>query len=298
MTISIIIPTFNRLPLLKNALNALLNQNTYAATYEIIPVDDGSTDGTRTFLEKLAAAHPQVKPVFQSNKGPAAARNAGAAAAKGDVLAFTDDDCEASADWVQVIAETFHTAPDLAGIQGRTISDRAGITPLTHQIHNPNGHPAVPTCNAAYRKPVFDALGGFDTSFPSAHNEDADLAWRAAQLGEVLFVPNALVVHPPRPDAFKKHTRRMQMLKAEFYLYHKNKMLYRQNRRLNPWITIYGEVFFKHQLLKMKSLLRFAFRPALFSQGAALLVLNWVQLIALFPEFVKANRSAARVHHG
>ncbi|MCS7063994.1 MAG: glycosyltransferase family 2 protein, partial [Methylacidiphilales bacterium] len=84
---SVIIPTYNRAPLLKQTLDSVLNQS--FLDYEIIIVDDGSTDDTWQYLQSL-----RVKVTYyrQDNKGPAAARNLGAQHASGDYLAFLDSD--------------------------------------------------------------------------------------------------------------------------------------------------------------------------------------------------------------
>ena len=181
--ISVIIPTYNRKHSLKEALVAVLEQ--WTKNYEVIVIDDGSTDGTVQLLQEMKKAYKNLRFFTQPNQGPAAARNLGISHAKGQIIAFTDDDCEVSKTWVLMIRKSFELNPEVVALQGRTTTDREKITPFTHQIDNEHGFNTIPTCNAAYRMETLNKLGGFDTSFPFPHNEDADLAWRAAEIGKV-----------------------------------------------------------------------------------------------------------------
>src|SRR3989338_1972884 len=97
--ITIIIPTYNRKNMLKKCLHILLTQNYFNEKYEVIVVDDGSRDGTKEVVR--AFNNPQLRYYWQENKGPGAAINAGARIAKGDILAFTEDDCIVSKDWLK-----------------------------------------------------------------------------------------------------------------------------------------------------------------------------------------------------
>jgi glycosyltransferase involved in cell wall biosynthesis len=101
---SVIVPTFNRLPSLRNTLDSLFRQD--YSPVEIIVVDDGSTDATPLYLAELASAGA-IRHIRQENRGPAAARNAGAAIARGTIIGFTDDDCTLPADWVSDYVRTF-----------------------------------------------------------------------------------------------------------------------------------------------------------------------------------------------
>ena len=224
--ISVVMPTYNRKGSLREALVALLEQ--WTKNYEVIVVDDGSTDGTVQVLQEMSKEYKYLRFYTQSNQGPAAARNLGISHAKGKIIAFTDDDCEVSKTWVLMIRKSFELNPEVVALQGRTTTDREKITPFTHQIDNEHGFNTIPTCNAAYRTEILNRLGGFDTSFPFPHNEDADLAWRAAEIGKVKFIPEMTVHHPPRQDSFKKVSKRMRILESEFMLFYKNPVLYKK----------------------------------------------------------------------
>jgi glycosyltransferase involved in cell wall biosynthesis len=97
--ISAVVPTFNRIATLRQTLTALAAQD--YPDYEIIVVDDGSSDGTGDVVTR---EFPAVRYVRQPNRGPAAARNVGIRAALGDIVAFTDDDCLPPVDWLSRLA--------------------------------------------------------------------------------------------------------------------------------------------------------------------------------------------------
>lgn len=286
--ISVIVPTYNRKQLLGELLESLYKQTISESDYEVIVVSDGSKDGTADFVRQMQKIHKNLVFLEQENKGPATARNSGAGEANGKYLAYTDDDCVVAGDWLEKIIDAFETKK-IVGIQGRTTTYRELKTPLTHQIDNPNGHPALPTCNAAFRKEAFNQVNGFDCSFPYAHNEDADLAWRIKKIGEISFEPSVHVIHPPRKDSFKKLARRMKMLKSEFLLFYKDPESYRKYRNSSPWKTIYWEVFVKHQARNLKSMLRYFFKPHYFISGIALVFVWWVNLILLYPTYKEAE---------
>ena len=287
--ISVVIPTYNRAESLLHLLQSLQAQSIPSGSFEVIVVSDGSSDQTAEMVQSLQRLMCNLILIEQKNQGPATARNTGALKAKGKYIAFTDDDCLASKNWLKEILKAFDSK-NVIGIEGKTTSYINEKTPLTHQIENHTGHPALPTCNAAFQRWAFQAIGGFDTSFPYAHNEDADLAWRIKLLGQVSFEPSVHIIHPPREESFKKLARRMRILESEFLLFHKNPTLYKANRNQSPWATIYREVFMKHLTRHLKSYFKFITRPKLLIQGIALNVVWWISLILLFPTFRNADR--------
>lgn len=289
---SVVIATFNRRALLLRQLNALLSQDLPVSNYEVIVVNDGSSDGTIEMVHKLQAVHSNLILVNLHNSGPASARNAGARIARGRVLAFTDDDCVATPGWLHQILSPFDD-PSVVVVQGRTTTDSPRITPLTHQIEVLSLSSAVPTCNAAYRKDVFLARGGFDVRFRFAHNEDADLAWRIESSGKIAFEPGAQMQHPPRPDPIGKHLGWGRHLESEFALYCMHPDLYRQRRYRSPWITIYWRIFFIGQFSELKSSLRYLLRtfdPRNFSLAIVFLTVRWINMLRFLPLYFQASR--------
>ena len=184
LKISVVVATFNRRESLQRLLESLASQTLSPAHFEVLVVSDGATDGTVELVRELKAHRPNLTLLDLQSRGPGAARNAGARLARGRFLAFTDDDCIASETWLEQLLVVFVRTGAVA-VQGRTTTDRAAQSPLTHciEILSPC-LTSMPTCNAAYRKDIFDAAGGFDEAFRFAHDEDADLAWRVEDMGK------------------------------------------------------------------------------------------------------------------
>jgi GT2 family glycosyltransferase len=290
--ISIIVPTHNRRDLLLQLLESLFRQRLAAAEFEILVVCDGVTDGTSHSVRELCKMHPCLHLIEQAQAGPGAARNAGARAARGRYLAFTDDDCVAGECWLEQLLLAFERT-DAVAVQGKTTTDRLTRTPLTHQMEVLSSWPAaLPTCNAAYRKDVFDRVGGFDESFRFPHDEDADLAWRIEELGKIVFAPEAQIMHPPRRDRLSKRAQWVRGLESEFLLFYKNRDKYRKYVSPSPWWTIYWKVFVVGQIQLAKSCCRYLikpFRPHYFFVGMGLLLARWFNLIRYFPAYLKAQ---------
>ena len=289
---SVVVATFNRRDDLFRLLNSLKQQTTPADQFEIIVACDGSTDGTIEMVRQFQALCGNLRLLELSNRGPAAARNAAAREARGQYLAFTDDDCVAAPDWLAQILEAFRDT-DTVAIQGRTTTDRAGRSPLTHEIEIlRDATKTVPTCNAAYVRSVFEAAGGFDENFPFAHDEDTDLAWRVEDFGKIRYVPAVHINHPPRRDTFWKRARWVRVWQSDFLLFQKNPVKYRRYIGRSPWWTIYWTVFVVHQFRFARSCFRYvvvSFRPTYFFQGIALLFARWGGLIWYLPAFRRAH---------
>lgn len=289
-SISVVVATYNRGEALVTLLQALTHQTIPHQDYELIIVNDGSTDQTEALVERFKADRQvRITLLYQKNKGPAAARNTGIRQAAGEIIAFTDDDCIPDTNWLEVIMQNLNSN-SIAGLQGSTYTTHAGITPLTHQIDNPEGNKSVPTCNAAYRKDVLQQVGGFDELFPFPHNEDADLAWRILPLGAIPFCKEMRVYHPPREDRFRKIIKRMRIMESEFRLFYKLPDQYKQLRAAGPWRNIYWEIGCKTQWYYFKSRFKYWQRPSLMIQGIAITLIWWFDLFRLFPRFWKANQ--------
>jgi len=195
--ISVIIPAYNAAATLGRCLAALSEQSRPPA--EIIVVDDGSSDDTA----ELAQRHG-VRLVRQANAGPAAARNAGARAARGELLLFTDADCAPAPDWVERMAAAF---ADLAVAGAKGVYQTTQVEPVARfvqleyedkydRMRKQERIDFVDTYSAAYRRDLFLRAGGFDTTFPSASVEDQEFSFRLAQAGNrLVFVPDARVAH-------------------------------------------------------------------------------------------------------
>jgi len=209
ISVSVVVPTHNRAHLLGRLVKALGDQDG-AVAFEVVVVDDASTDATRRTLQQLAATAPfPLLPVHRgTNGGAAAARNAGWRAAGGSVILFTDDDCAPQPGWVAALARAAGAA-DI--VQGTTLPDPAqvgNLGPFSHTIEVTREAGEYETCNMAYRREVLEALGGFGEEFRHPYGEDTDLAWRAKDAGfRSGFAPDAVVYHDVRPSAFGAYLR-------------------------------------------------------------------------------------------
>lgn len=191
--VSVIVPVFNGAALIEGCLRALDAQTLEPSTYEVIVVDDGSTDGTADVIKTF---RPRGRVVFvqqPQNGGPARARNAGLANARAPIVAFTDADCEPAPDWLERGLARFDTEPEIAGVEGRTEPKGTPGT-TTHQMVNRTGGLWM-TCNMLYRRDVLDEAGGFDERFRAAFLEDSDVAFTVQERGGLIAWDPDVVVH-------------------------------------------------------------------------------------------------------
>ncbi len=203
---SIVVPVYNGGHTIQACLDALARQTLDAGTYEILVVDDGSTDDTGTRVRAWMERHPQVaaRLIQQANAGPAAARNRGVEAARAPVVLFTDADCAPMPHWAEAMLAAFES-PDVAGAKGTYLTDQTGLVPRFVQAEYEDRYDRmrhldridfVDTYSAAYRRDVFLENGGFDPTFTTASVEDQEFSFRLAAKGyRLVFVPRAQVKH-------------------------------------------------------------------------------------------------------
>ncbi len=203
--ISVIIPTYERVGQLSVCLGALAAQGYPRDRFEVLVVDDGSATSpeasVETFRQQL-----NVRLLKQLHSGPAAARNYGAAYAKGSFLAFTDDDCAPAPGWLQSLATCFVSCSDCV-LGGRTINELANnpystvsqlVVDYLYARWNPDPMHATffTSNNLALPAKCFQAVGGFDTGWTRAAGEDRDLCDRLIARGyRLIYAPDALVCH-------------------------------------------------------------------------------------------------------
>ena len=211
---SVIIPNFNGLRFLPACLGALREQSFPQEQIEVILVDDSSTDGSIAYV---AEHFPEVRVLaLSSNRGLAAACNAGAAIASGDLLVMLNNDTEVEPGWVEALVKTANTHPEAGVIASKMLLyDRRDVL---HNAGDVMGSDGIPRnrgvwqqdigqfdqdttifggCGggAAYRREVWVAAGGFDERL-FMYLEDVDLAWRLQLLGwEAVFAPEARMYH-------------------------------------------------------------------------------------------------------
>lgn len=220
-SISVVIPTKDRADALERTLDALEAQKTGKGEREAIVIDNGSSDGTVEQVRRRGGrATLPIRLLEAPDGGPAAARNAGAEAASGDVLLFLGDDTEPADDSLLSAHLALHAArPEPAyAVLGRiTWNPRKPVTPFMHWLEN--GGPQFHYCelsagpvdaasyfyssHASVKRSIFERVGGFDVRFPTAAVEDTELGVRLADAGlELDYHPELLVLHdhPTTPE--------------------------------------------------------------------------------------------------
>jgi len=207
---SVIVPAFNAEITLRDCLKALNDQTALKADYEVIVVDDGSSDDT----SKIAKQY-NVKCVYQTNLGPAAARNRGASGAKGKIILFTDADCIPDRNWIYEMALPFEDSK-VMGVKGAYKTRQTQLAARFAQAEFEDRYDLlqqhasidmIDTYSAAFRKDIFEQMGGFDERFTSANNEDTDFSYRLAAAGyKMVFNARAFVYHT-HPDTLAKYLR-------------------------------------------------------------------------------------------
>jgi GT2 family glycosyltransferase len=218
--ISVVVCSYNGSRTLSRCLEHLGRQ--YHPPLEVIVVDDGSTDSTSA----LAVAH-HARVIRIPNGGLSNARNVGWQAARGEVVAYLDDDAAPDEHWLTYLGARF-AATDYAGIGGPNISfpedgfvaqcvDHSPGNP-THVLLTDQEAEHLPGCNMAFRKSCLEAIGGFDTQFRIA-GDDVDLCWRLQQRGWKLgFDPAAMVWHHRRGTIRTYWKQQLNYGKAEAML--------------------------------------------------------------------------------
>ena len=216
--VSVVVPTYNRAALLARCLRSLETQSLDKEAYEVTVVDDGSVDNTPEIFRAFAQrASMNLIYMRGSHRGPAAARNLGIANARGEIVAFIDDDCEPAEDWLVKLSAPFDESK-VVGVEGKVVRHR-DCTPFTHFVENLNGGLFL-TANVAYRRETLKAIGGFDEMYPHAAAEDWDLAFRILERGGLItFCPSATVVHAPVPVGGRHFMERVKERRSAVMLY-------------------------------------------------------------------------------
>jgi GT2 family glycosyltransferase len=164
-----------------------------AERYEVIVTDDAPEHGTAAMI---AAQFPWARWVAGPGRGPAANRNNGVKYARGEWIAFTDDDCVPQGVWLQGFSDAFHDGCNV--YEGKTTCEAGIRSPLEHAPVNLTGG-YLWSCNFMVRRVEFDRFGGFDEAFPYPYMEDVDFRERLRrEQVKFEFVASAVVDHPPR----------------------------------------------------------------------------------------------------
>ncbi|MBK8046937.1 MAG: glycosyltransferase [Anaerolineales bacterium] len=201
---SVIVPLHNGSSTIEGCLEGLACQQAEPGIFEVIVVDDGSTDESVSVVQAWVSRHPElsVRLLCQAHAGMAAARNLGANDASGPILLFTDADCVPSPTWVTTLGAAFADAT-VVGARGVVTTDQAGLAPRFVQAEYEDRYDHagqkpeinfIDNFSAGYRRDIFLLNAGFDTNFAAC--EDQELSFRLAEKGyRMVFVPQATVTH-------------------------------------------------------------------------------------------------------
>jgi glycosyltransferase involved in cell wall biosynthesis len=235
--VSVVVPTYRRPDLLDRCLRALAAQALAPSAYEIIVADDEPSEGTRRLVESWAARlRPAVRyvPVTGAH-GPAAARNAGWRAARGPVIAFTDDDTVPDPNWLKAGCAALDD--QVTAVWGRLVMPLPA-RPTDYELSAARlARAEFVTANCFCRRSALAAVGGFDERFKAAWREDSDLYFRLLELpGRIEHAPGAVVIHPIRPAPWGISLRQQRNSVFDALLYKKHPELYREKIGTAPYL--------------------------------------------------------------
>jgi glucosyl-dolichyl phosphate glucuronosyltransferase len=216
---SVVVPVFNRAASSMTTVRSVLAQET-TFPYEVIVVDSGSTDDTGAQMQSLAASVPgRMRYVRKAEEGVSAARNAGIAAARGEIIAVVDDDVRPHAGWLQALVETYRVHPDAWCVGGRILVELPETRPSWFSLRSKvlttylsaldlgdaTVRLAFPgdvwAANFSVRREALTRVGLFDTALGPAGarrtvGEESELCWRIQRAGgAVYYCGQAVVTH-------------------------------------------------------------------------------------------------------
>ena len=230
--VSVVVCSYNGASTLDECLKSLTRLR-YPDFYEVILVDDGSTDST----SEIAKRYPNVLYHHQENRGLSAARNVGAELAIGEVVVYTDSDCVADPDWLYYLIRGMQDQ-NVPAIGGPNIPPSSDC-PVARCVAASPGGPSqvmlddrlaehVPGCNMAFRRDLLLELGGFDEQFRQA-GDDVDFCWRWQDAGyRIGYAPAAMVWHHRRSSvsAYLKQQKGYGRSEAMVYRKHPHRFTF------------------------------------------------------------------------
>lgn len=197
---SVIVPAYNATSTIEGCLQALLDQSTPRDLYEVIVVDDSSTDGTAEVAER----YPLLV-LRRPHTGPGGARNFGAEVAVGTYLLFTDADCVPVHSWIEEIVRPLEVDRTVAAAKGVYRTQQTNLIARFCQVEFEEKYARmrrqqqidfVDTYSAAFRRDAFWQGGAFDPAFTALANEDTQLSFNLASQGRrLVFAEKAVVYH-------------------------------------------------------------------------------------------------------
>jgi glycosyltransferase involved in cell wall biosynthesis len=241
VVVSVVIPTYNRSALLRDAVASVLAQE-FARPFEIVIVDNNSKDDTESVARRLVDEHPRkVHYVRETQQGNAHARNLGVRTARGAIIAFIDDDVFVERDWLTTLTNALDSRSDLSFVGGRVLPQWSGPPPswLTPEHWSPlalldygpeeliidGERPrGLLTANIAFRRNVFDEVGSFSPHLQRVKNmigsmEDTEFLLRVCRSGRRgLYLPQMIAKAPVEVERLSKtYHRRWHTGHGHFY---------------------------------------------------------------------------------
>ena len=224
LQVGVIIPTHNRKEILKRVLDSVFNQTCAKDTYEVIVVDDGSSDGTEEYT-RANCSPGEVRFVFlrQENKGPAAARNLAVKASLGELVLILNDDVIPERGLIEAHVRAHARIGPRNGVLGHVIpATELRQTPLLRYIESAESraklqdgqklsHRHFITNNLSLRRDILFEAGLFDERFRYPIGEDIDLGYRLERLGFQLYFRKDAIGYHYHPFDFESYCRRMRM---------------------------------------------------------------------------------------
>jgi glycosyltransferase involved in cell wall biosynthesis len=229
--VSIIIPTYNRKESLLKCLKSFESQSYPLDEFEVIVVDDGSSDGTFQLVEEYSKKSKiKIIIIAQKNSGPGLARNHGVQNSAGEILGFTEDDITLDAKWI-ANAVRYISSNDADGLEGKTLAQDAGEYLRAFEKEYRIGF--LP-CNMFVKKSVFIDIGGFDGNFFDAgkkiyFREDADFGFTIIEkFYKFILAEDVVVYHPAQFFKIRDYYRHVRRYYFDPLLHRKHPKLYRE----------------------------------------------------------------------
>lgn len=232
--VSVVIPTYNRVELLRNCLLSFADQTYPKDKFEIIVINDGSTDNTEEMVTDLMSKFQcKLKYIKQHNQGVTRARNRGIIESEGIYIGFTSDDIIADPYWIEAAIDCF-SDNDVVGVEGIIVPTvDSKITPFTHYTISLKPRRFL-AANIFFKKSILDEVQRFDERFNIHVREDTDIALTVLERGyEIIFSEKVIIKHPAY---MSKHWKLFKEAKNGFIeplLYKKHKKLMSNYKKYN-----------------------------------------------------------------
>lgn len=214
--ISVVVCAYNAQSTMEGCLASF--QHVEYPNFEVIVVDDGSTDKTGEISDKYAAKFPFIHVIHQPNLGLSAARNVGMYASQGEIVAYTDSDCYVDPHWLTYMAQAFQNetfaavgGPNLPPPEDNRTAACVAVSPgaPTHVLLTDEIAEHIPGCNMAYRKEHLMAIGGFDATYRAA-GDDVDVCWRLMDQGNVIGFHAGMMVWHHRRNTIRAYFKQQK----------------------------------------------------------------------------------------